>query len=782
MLGDDNTMFKRVLTVIITSLALFCFTISAEAASNNWLIYWYVCGTDIETTRIDFKPGTDLMSDDPNKLILAEPDREPGDATRCIKEVEKANLSNNVRIFMQAGGTYIWGHEKFRDLNAKIQTGLSESNVIGNGNAYYSAWNLRKDIAPQAVIMHGKLGRYVYDKNHRNWIAREKLPISGIKGSETDMGSQAGFISFLRAGQQLEKELYPDGNVRRVLIFVDHGNGSINYFKGEGVLCFDEYTGKALSLKDIQNAFSQVQNDWTNPNEKPFEVIAIDACEMSTYETAVALEDAANYMVASQEVMYGKVMLNYTGLLNNLSRNPSMSGKELGKVICNTCWEDSKITDKEFNFNSNAVFTLSVIDLSNQKMDALKTAYSNFGAEALKLAKQNPDEIVYNFSKFRNAARVAERYPSYDTTATMIDLRNFAENLGATLPELKESSNALVQSISNSIVYNKRGNVLNRGGGLSTYYPSDLMLQLQNPKPSIQNMAKFEVAQIQFYRQLANENLAPESQSELYGFLCQNIQGKYPDLSILSGKNVELDEENKSISVKLSEEELKNIDSVRYQLILVVPRNDGTKTMDAVLLGSDSDMEEDRQTGTFTINFDGKKWYSLNDTPLYVQVVSDATRKGKNGKKIGGNDICVAPILLNDKPYKLFFSRNYPDGKVTIIGAVPNEQKDMGTNLPSGMLENLKKGDVVTPLYILVKDTGDIFNPYEMPGTPIVIGNNPKMKMRTLSDGILGYAFEFVNPIGSRNALTKEGAFCTFKNGKIVKVTHSDYVDDSSDL
>ena len=59
-----------------------------------------MCGTDIETTRIAFQNGTDLMSDDPSDLGLAEPDRQPGDATRSIKEVEKAKLSPDIRVFM----------------------------------------------------------------------------------------------------------------------------------------------------------------------------------------------------------------------------------------------------------------------------------------------------------------------------------------------------------------------------------------------------------------------------------------------------------------------------------------------------------------------------------------------------------------------------------------------------------------------------------------------------------------------------------------------------------
>ena len=127
-------MFKRTLAVITILAAILCYGFKIEAAKpDQWIIYWYVCGTDIETTRIAFQNGTNLMSDNPNDLMLAEPDRHPGDITRCIKNVEKAELSPNVKVFMQAGGTYIWGHKNFRDNNAKIPTEATAFNMDENG-------------------------------------------------------------------------------------------------------------------------------------------------------------------------------------------------------------------------------------------------------------------------------------------------------------------------------------------------------------------------------------------------------------------------------------------------------------------------------------------------------------------------------------------------------------------------------------------------------------------------------------------------------------------------
>lgn len=782
-------MLKRLAVALTAFATLFVSALYAEAAkSDKWLIYWYVCGTDIETTRIAFQPGTDLMT---GEMGLAEPDRRPSDATRCIREVEKATLSPDVRIFMQAGGTYIWGHEKFRDLNAKIQTNIAENvptAVFSKNEVRVGQWYLSKNNSGTVAkpAENGKIGRYVYDKVHRNWHPNELLSASATQNTKTDMGSKEGLISFLEAGQKLERELYPEGNVRRILIFVDHGGGI-------GGVCYDEYTKNMLSLNEIQDAFKSVQGGWNNPAEKPFEVVAFDACIMSVYETAVAIQDSANYMVASQESTMGKVMFGYTDLLNELSKKTSMSGKELGKVICNITWEDSKVTDKEFGINSNVVFTETVIDLSDKKMDALKAAYENFGEAALKVAEKNSEDVADTFIRFKRAADASERFSIIGGgTPNMVDLKNFAVNLKSTFPELKKESNALVKAVDNAVIYNKRGDAFKRGGGLSIYYPHDLI-----------SSADY----INYYNDVTKKLSSPDSSAKLYAYLFNGVTKNLQltdrgwnipadsvfDLSRLETVEVAIDEDKKTATIELDEDERQGVERIRYQVLYFMPRNGSSDKFDTVLFGSDSEIAENKKDGTFTVSFNDKKWITLDGEPLYVQVVADSTRKDKNGKKIGGNDICLAPILLNGRPYKLFFSRSYPGAKVTVIGAVENT--DGAVTLPSGELESFKKGDVVIPLYYLLKPelVEEYSEKYTSPknmtdaekmelverltigGKKIVIGDKPKFETATLTNGVFCYVFEFVNPFNARlNVYTEEGAICKIKNGKIVKVIHSD--------
>lgn len=861
-------MFKRTIAAIMILAAMLCLAVKVDAAKpDKWLIYWYVCGTDIETTRIAFSNGTDLMSDDPNALILAEPDRNPGDATRCIQEVEAAELSPDVKIFMQAGGTYIWGHKNFRDLNAKIQTKAVVYNKVGEDefqpiqgtvltgmNVNVRQWFLDKNevlgydennlpIRSYAIADNGKVGRYVYDKDHRNWHARELLPIpndpTNGAGTETDMGSLAGLVSFLQAGQELERSLYPDGNVRRVLIFVDHG---VTYLGGLSGVCSDEYTDNHLSLKAIQDAFATVKNGWSNPEEKPFEVVAFDACVMSAYETAQAVKDAANYMVASQEETIGCVMFGYTDLLNDLSKNPSMSGAELGKVICQTYWNDSKAVDKKRNINTNSMLTLSVTDLSENKMDALKTAYDEFSQKALDIAGQNPEEFVQTLAKFYRAANAAEKYPSdarasvfsrdnrYDSPK-LIDLKGFAKNAAQRFPKLKKSGDALAAAIDNAVIYQKRGEGLNRGGGLSIFYPFDLLGNNGQNIADYQAVAQSDKLsseiQGQLYKYMYDETTSnlkqvsiprfdPETKENQIdpetGKVILDVQWQIPaesifNLNALSAVEVQLDENKKTAWVELDEQDRNRIDSVRCQVLQISDADEENERISGLYLGLDNSMRENWETGKFESTFNGK-WLMLDGHIVSSFVANDATKKNNSGKKVDGTALYVVPIRLNGADCALLVSCIYPNEKFRIVGARPIPPK--GQMTLDGDIMSLNKGDVVQPLFTSFNlGEGDLENvesealrkynkkidqlPPEIqreliadyaglvPGNSFTIGDAPKVTMGDLPDGIYAYIFEFFTPVGGAVRANQVVAF-SIKDGKVASVKHLEELSDIKQL
>lgn len=517
-------------------------------------------------------------------------------------------------------------------------------------------------------------------------------------------------------------------------------------------------------------------------------------------------------------------MFGYTDLLNKLSENPEMSGSQLGKVICDTYWDDSKVTDKEFGFKSNEILTLSVTDLSENKMDAIKTAYENFSNSALTYFQKSPDELSRIFTAFNKAANRAERYPSEAASkfsndyqiAELADLKGFAKNTAQNIPELKQVGDKLASAVDNVVIYQKRGSSLNRGGGLSTYYPFNLLENLTD---------------INSYTQLADDNLTPANQANLYAQIYNSVIGNLEqvsvptldsetgkeitdsetgevitemkwqipvgsifDISEFSEVEVHIDEKNKSARIEPDENQRNRIENVRCQLIRVETSEDNDRLIGSYL-GVYNGVKENWQTGTFESTF-RDKWLTMDGNLVSVQIISDSTKRNKSGKKIGGSELYAIPVNLNGSRCAVLISCSYPNEKFRLIGARPILEEEQTTL--AGNLLSLGKGDVIEPYYmpfnVSEEDIEEIEekareeygkNLSELPiniqrnllaghvdletGNPFTTGDSPKIEMGTLPDGKYAYIFEFVTPVGGEVRTAQVAAFM-IKDGKIASV------------
>ena len=733
-----------------------------ENTSDNWLIYWYVCGSyDIEPVA--------------------------GNMTRSIKEVEATNIGGGkVKILMQLGGTESWRHPSFQQNN-------------------------------------GKVGRYLFDGQ---WHQRGSLiPING-NDPKTLMSKPECLEEFLKLGNQIEQELYPDGNVRRVFIFDDHGGGSLS-----GVCC-DPYAKRdILDLQEMRTAFDMVSK--ISREDPRFEIVAFDACLMSTYETAVALEGISRYMVASQEETNTYIGFGYTDLLNRLAENPAMKSEDLANTICDTYWNDSIRSEQgktsSTGIYSNNILTSSVVNLS--EMYNVRNAYEKFGDVAKNYAKKSSNK-VHVIKGFREASDSAEKYPSAsanrffesaNSPARLVDLRGFAEGAGNEFPELKGASDELVAAIDRAVIHEQRGKLLKRGSGLSTYYPFALTGANAN---------------IQRYEELARDGLAPKSQGEFYKWLYENryalpdktssqtgskvntnpralagsdIPADSPfNLSDFANVPVEINYSNKTASIKLDESQMDRIAGVRCRLAAFDYYTDekSTKQIRILLLGCNSKVDANWKTGEFTSNFDGK-WLTIDGRPVWTELISDSTEKDKGGNKIGGAELYAVPISLNDRDCILLLACVYPEETFQIIGACPVTD----TGLPSGEFYSLNKGDVVKPMFFYVGSSEDVFNElqekYGDPenltaaqqeeiakqvvgqllqiryGSPLTLNDYVAIEEKPLPSGNYAFAFEFVNPIGNDTiGANQRNSFTVFKvtDGKISKVMTGEDITEPEDL
>ena len=225
---------------------------------------------------------------------------------------------------------------------------------------------------------------------------------------------------------------------RNELIFWDHGGGSVTGFG------YDEKNASAgaMDLAEINSALKSAG--------VKFDFIGFDACLMATAETALMLNDYADYMIASEETEPG-IGWYYTNWLTKLGKDTSMPTLEIGKNI---------VDDFVSACNSRCrgqQTTLSVIDLAE---------FSNTIPENLNsFAKSVSGLISKKEYKTVSDARFGTREFAASTRIDQVDLAQLAMNMGT-----KEGT-ALADAIKEAVKYNKTSSNMTNAYGVSIYFP-----------------------------------------------------------------------------------------------------------------------------------------------------------------------------------------------------------------------------------------------------------------------------------------------------------------------
>ena len=224
---------------------------------------------------------------------------------------------------------------------------------------------------------------------------------------------------------------------RYMLILWDHGGGSVTgygydeKFPYAGSISPDE-VGKALKDSGVK-----------------FDFVGFDACLMANLETALAIEPYADYLIGSEETEPGGGW-DYTGWLNALDNNTSISTVELSKIIIDDYVADSRKTA------GNSAITQSIIDLG-ELVANISTPIQTFSkATANKLESDQYNEIAIargNTKEFSKSANLDQ--------VDLIDLANKFD---------VDGSKELVKGIKSAIKYNKTANI-NNAYGISAYFP-----------------------------------------------------------------------------------------------------------------------------------------------------------------------------------------------------------------------------------------------------------------------------------------------------------------------
>ncbi len=248
-------------------------------------------------------------------------------------------------------------------------------------------------------------------------------------GAMTDPSTLSSFIQY--CGSQ-----YPANRMH--LIFWNHGGGSVS---GYG---YDEKnpTAGSMSLSGINRALKD--------GGVTFDFIGFDACLMATVETALMLDDYADYLIASEETEPG-IGWYYTDWLTKLSENPGMDTIEIGKNIV-----DDFVSECAASCYGQKT-TLSVIDLAEVSATIPDTLsdFSKGTTELIKTSYQTVSNARYQAREFAQSSKINQ-----------VDMVHLAKNMGT------EEGDALAEALLSAVKYNKTSSNMTNAYGISVYFPA----------------------------------------------------------------------------------------------------------------------------------------------------------------------------------------------------------------------------------------------------------------------------------------------------------------------
>ena len=181
-----------------------------------------------------------------------------------------------------------------------------------------------------------------------------------------------------------------------------------------------------------------------------FDFIGFDACLMATMETALMLDQYADYLVASEETEPG-IGWYYTNWLTELGKNTATPTVEIGKRIV----DDFVSTCASQCAGQSA--TLSVVDLAE---------LAHTAPQPMKDFSKSLSEMIGN-NQYREVsnARNGTREFARSTMIDQIDLVHFARNIG------NSESKALADALLGAVKYNRCSANMSNSYGLSIYFP-----------------------------------------------------------------------------------------------------------------------------------------------------------------------------------------------------------------------------------------------------------------------------------------------------------------------
>jgi len=506
------------------------------------------------------------------------------------------------------------------------------------------------------------------------------------------MAEPATLLEFLLYGKEhYEADKYG-------LVFWDHGGGAVTGF------ALDE----AFAKKDDTLTIDEIRAAVERSGIK-FEFIGFDACLMANFETAYALKDYANYLIASEETEPGDGW-EYQKVLNSLSKDTSQEGNVTGKTIV-----DSFISTNTGFRNPDA--TLSVTDLSK-----MNQVYTDLVAFLKDIKKSNFDKN--NYSSFARALQQTKQFADGENDS--VDLVNFAENIKVS------SGSKLINSVKNAVYYNKTNQYVKNSNGLSIFIPNkklDYYSQMLKIYNNIGIGSEYTSVLSQYvnlkagghrgsYEVRGYKYTEPEVDYSSYDWYDSNFVSSHQDYynnTSFDKDELKVVERDGQYVLDLSDEEWDKIVDVAS----VLWYDDGNGYVD---MGVDSYFELDDE-GDLIISSDGT-WIAINGQNVVYEVL-ERTEDYEKGR---------VPAVVNGERVNLilYFDEKNPEG--VVLGYQPDYANEQVVIFEKG-LRKFRIGDTIDFVACYFEYNGDFKEEYYI-GDTITIGKEPlKVSYEYLGEG-----------------------------------------------
>ena len=598
---------------------------SLEGTDGSWAIYWYLCGSDLES--------------------------DSGCATADLSEMMDVKLPENVKIVIQTGGAAAWQNE---------------------------------------VISKKKICRYEYSGEEFKQIDELKQANMG------DEKTLEGFLEFCN-------ENYPADH--KVALFWDHGGGTPS-----GVAQDENYDGDTLLLPEIRKAFENTCE--VSESDPPYDMICFDTCLMATVDVANIFKDVGRYLVASEETEPGTGW-TYNKWLKSLAKNTAIHPAELGKIICDTFYDECK------KYAIDDSVTLSVTDLS--KIEPVLEAYGKFGDEAL-VNLMNTDSFAGEFSR---AAKKSENYGGNTKKSGYSDMADMGDLAKQTAQILPESSKAVLDAISDAVIYQIKGKYKSHANGLSCFVNYSHDEELLEKYVDAAGTESFK----HYYTFNLTNSLDQKGLDYVSGLLNGGEIRPKEKFNISSLENKKIKISDNTAVLNIGKKNASNLSAVNLELYMLL---DGGETILCLgTLGTAEDIDADWENGVFKENYRGV-WGAIDGEPVYMEAVSS-------------NDeytLYQVPVKLNKKEMFLSVACDTATHEYTILGAT----KGLENGVASKEIIKLKKGDKITPILYAGGLYSDDVEEIEM--DTVKVTSKTQFTEQELGDGKYAMNFEMVGNDG----------------------------------